>query len=222
MRKFLSLLLALLMLPLPGALAAEKYETLPEHMQMTQSFEHERLGNNVSIDRAWPVTVNESVNAELRAALDYARSMWKRVGVRAISLGAYMALTAFADEAPLDMCLLSSPLVDMERMIKDMMAASGVSEARLEKEREIPAGDQTLSWDDLCWTRAHPVHAVSPRTFILCAEGDALIPRETVETFARKACASLTLLPQGEHWLHTPDELAAMGGWETRCLKALM
>ena len=36
MRKFLSLLLALLMLPLPGALAAEKYETLPEHMQMTQ------------------------------------------------------------------------------------------------------------------------------------------------------------------------------------------
>lgn len=70
MRKFLSLLLALLMLPLPGALAAEKYETLPEHMQMTQSFEHERLGNNVSIDRAWPVTVNESVNAELRAALD--------------------------------------------------------------------------------------------------------------------------------------------------------
>ena len=70
MRKFLSLLLALLMLPLPGALAAEKYETLPEHMQMTQSFEHERLGNNVSIDRDWPVTVNESVNAELRAAID--------------------------------------------------------------------------------------------------------------------------------------------------------
>ena len=70
MRKFLSLLLALLMLPLPGALAAEKYETLPEHMQMTQSFEHERLGNNVSIDRAWPVTANESVNAELRAAID--------------------------------------------------------------------------------------------------------------------------------------------------------
>ena len=42
MRKFLSLLLALLMLPLPGALAAENYETLPEHMQMTQTFEHER------------------------------------------------------------------------------------------------------------------------------------------------------------------------------------
>ncbi len=70
MRRFLSLLLALLMLPLPGALAAEKYETLPEHMQITQSFERERLGNSVSIDRAWPVTVNESVNAELRAALD--------------------------------------------------------------------------------------------------------------------------------------------------------
>lgn len=157
---------------------------------------------------------------ELRAVLDYARSMWKRVGVRAISLGAYMTLTAFADEAPLDMCLLSSPLVDMERMITDMMAAANVSEARLEKEREIPAGDQTLSWDYLCWTRAHPVHAVSRRTFVLYAEGDALIPRETVEAFTRKARAELTLLPQGEHWLHTPDELAAMGDWETRCLKA--
>lgn len=157
---------------------------------------------------------------ELRAVLDYARSMWKRVGVRAISLGAYMSLTAFADEAPLDMCLLSSPLVDMERMITDMMAAAKVSEARLEREREIPAGDQTLSWDYLCWTRAHPVHAVSPRTFILYAEGDTLIPRETVDAFTRKAHVELTLLPKGEHWLHTPDELAAMGTWEAHCLKA--
>ena len=157
---------------------------------------------------------------ELRAVLEYARSMWTRVGVRAISLGAYISLTAFADEAPPDMCLLSSPLVDMERMITDMMAAANVNEARLEREREIPAGDQTLSWDYLCWTRAHPVHAVSPRTFILYAEGDTLIPRETVDAFARKACAELTLLPKGEHWLHTPDELAAMGAWETHCLKA--
>ena len=37
MRKFLSLLLALLMLPLPGALAAEKYETLPEGMGVMTS-----------------------------------------------------------------------------------------------------------------------------------------------------------------------------------------
>lgn len=68
MRKFLSLLLALLMLPLPGALAAEKYETCPNTaddpvFDMTAAA-------NVSIDRAWPVTANESVNAELRAAID--------------------------------------------------------------------------------------------------------------------------------------------------------
>lgn len=71
MRKMIALLLSLLLvLPLPAAMAAEKYETLPEHMQITQQYEHEKLGNSVSIDRAWPVTCNEEVNAALRAALD--------------------------------------------------------------------------------------------------------------------------------------------------------
>ena len=158
---------------------------------------------------------------ELRAVLDYARSMWKRVGVRAISLGAYMSLTAFADEAPLDMCLLSSPLVDMERMITDMMAAANVSEARLEKEREIPAGDQTLSWDYLCWTRAHPVYAVSPRTYIFRAQGDELIPTETVERFAAENHAHLYIMPGGEHWLHTEEDVKVMSAWEKLYLCAM-
>ena len=70
MRKFLSLLLVLTMLPMCGVLAEEKYETLPEHMQITQEYEHEKLGNSVSIDRAWAITVNDTVNAELRAVID--------------------------------------------------------------------------------------------------------------------------------------------------------
>lgn len=69
MRKFFSLLMVLL-LAASSALASEKYDTLPEHMQITQAFEHERLGGSITIDRAWPVTANEAVNAELRAAID--------------------------------------------------------------------------------------------------------------------------------------------------------
>ena len=38
--------------------------------------------------------------------------------------------------------------------------------------------------------------------------------RETVEEFARRRSAHLTVLEGGEHWLHTPAQLAALRRWE--------
>lgn len=45
-----------------------------------------------------------------------------------------------------------------------------------------------------------------------------MTPRETVEAYARRQGARLTVLEGGEHWFHTPEQLAALKKWEeTEC-----
>ena len=148
----------------------------------------------------------------------YAKSRWKHISVRAISIGAWFSLLAFADET-IEKCLFSSPLLDMENMILSMMAFDGVTEERLRNEKEIVGSfGRTLSWDYLEWVRSHPVHAISRRTDILYAAGDEMIPRETVDRFAAENNCRLTLYPGGQHWLHTDKELYFMKNWETAAI----
>lgn len=155
---------------------------------------------------------------ELRAILHQLRTRWPRISLHATSIGMWLSLQAFCGEA-FDLCLFVSPLLDMTAMIHGMMAAAGVDEVRLAREKEIPtASGQTLSWDYLCWARAHPVRALCPNTQILYSSGDTLIPHESVEAFAAQNGCRLTILDGGEHWLHTPDELSALARWEAAAL----
>lgn len=157
---------------------------------------------------------------ELREVMDYARQRWRRVSVRAISIGAWLALAAL-DGSTVDACLLSSPLLDMERMIGDMMTAADVSEAQLRLAGEITTQQgQVLSWRYLTWAREHVPHSVSRNTAILYATGDELIPRETVDCFAAREDCCLTLYEGGQHWLHTDEQLDLMRRWESEALRA--
>lgn len=143
---------------------------------------------------------------------------WKRIALRANSIGAWLAMLALAGK-PVDTCLFVSPVVDMENLIQTMMIWAGVTEERLEREREIPTDfGQTLSWDYLKYVRQHPVHALSAHTNILYGDQDNLVPEPVVECFARAEGAHLTVYPGGEHWFHTPEQMKVMGTWEERCL----
>ena len=64
---------------------------------------------------------------ELQAVLNYAQARWTQLAVRATSIGAWFSLHAFGG-AKLEMCLLNSPLTDMENMIRGMMGQAGVTE----------------------------------------------------------------------------------------------
>ena len=143
---------------------------------------------------------------------------WKRIALRANSIGAWLAMLALAGK-PMDTCLFVSPVVDMENLIQTMMTWAGVTEERLEREREIPTDfGQTLSWDYLKYVRQHPVHALSAHTNILYGDQDNLVPQPVVECFAQAEGAHLTVYPGGEHWFHTPEQMKVMGTWEERCL----
>lgn len=41
-----------------------------------------------------------------------------------------------------------------------------------------------------------------------------MIPRQAVEAYARRQGARLTVMEGGEHWFHTPEQLAALRAWE--------
>lgn len=155
---------------------------------------------------------------ELEQVWQELQGRWKRIALRANSIGAWLAMLALAGK-PVDTCLFVSPVVDMENLIQTMMTWAGVTEERLELEREIPTDfGQTLSWDYLKYVRQHPVHALSAHTNILYGNQDNLVPQPVVECFARAEGAHLTVYPGGEHWFHTPDQMKVMGTWEERCL----
>ena len=155
---------------------------------------------------------------ELEQVWQELQGRWKRIALRANSIGAWLAMLALAGK-PVDTCLFVSPVVDMENLIQTMMTWAGVTDERLEREREIPTDfGQTLSWDYLKYVRQHPVHALSAHTNILYGDQDNLVPQPVVECFARAEGAHLTVYPGGEHWFHTPEQMKVMGTWEERCL----
>ena len=151
---------------------------------------------------------------EIRAALGWLDERYAGVSLRTTSVGTYFSLLAAEGLDVVGKCHAVSPLVDMVTMINSMMAANGVDEDRLERERviEIPGG-QPLSWEYLTYAREHPVRASFP-VHILRGEKDEVVPFETVERFAEENAADITVIPGAKHWIHLDYEVAEMEKWE--------
>ena len=131
------------------------------------------------------------------------------------SIGAYFAMDALADR-PVQRAWFISPVVNMEKLITDMMAWAGVTEEELREKGEIPtAFGQTLSWDYLCYAREHPVRWNIP-THILYGEKDTLTSYPTISAFAEQIHADLTVMKDGEHWFHTPEQMQFVDDWVRR------
>ena len=151
---------------------------------------------------------------ELKQLLSYARTSWIQVALRCTSLGAWFALLAFGKER-LDKALFVSPVLDMERLIRDMMGWAGVSRERLEEAGEIPTEfGETLSWRYLQYAQAHPITNWNTPTAVLYAGRDGLTGRGTVDRFVRRFGCELTVMEDGEHWFHMPEQLEVLTRWE--------
>ena len=128
------------------------------------------------------------------------------------SIGAFFAMSSL-DETLVDEALLISPVVDMEKLIRDMMLWAGVTEPELKEKGEIPTQfGETLSWDYLRYVRTHPMRWKVP-TRILYGEHDNLTSLETVSAFAQRTGAELTVMPRGEHWFHTEEQMEFLDYW---------
>ncbi|MGM9619389.1 MAG: alpha/beta hydrolase [Oscillospiraceae bacterium] len=155
-----------------------------------------------------------TVTPELREVLAYVKGRWTRRSLFAVSIGAWFSLLAFPDER-FARALFLSPVLDMEGLIRRMMGWAGVTEEQLRRAGEIPTDfGQTLSWRYLCYVREHPLRHWESPTAILYGERDQLTDYATAESFACRFGCGLTVVPGGEHWFHTAEQLAALRRWE--------
>lgn len=151
---------------------------------------------------------------DIQTALSWTERRWRTTALRATSIGAYLALQAF--DTP-ERVLLVSPVLDMESLIMTMMDWAGVTEDQLRERGEITTSfGRTLSWKYLCWVREHLANDWTCPVRILYGSGDDLTPRRTVDEFVHRHDARLTVLEGGEHWFHTPEQLAVLRAWEER------
>ena len=130
------------------------------------------------------------------------------------SIGAFFSMTAL-DETLVDEAYLISPVVDMEKLILNMMTWVNVTEQELAERSEIPTEfGETLLWEYLRYVREHPVSWRVP-TRILYGERDNLTSMETISAFAEMTGAELTVMPGGEHWFHTDEQMKFLDDWMT-------
>lgn len=140
------------------------------------------------------------------------RARCDRLTLIANSIGAFFSLSSL-DVTLANEAYLISPVVDMAKLIGDMLGWAHVTEQMLEEASEIPTDfGETLSWKYLCYVRSHPIVWQVP-TRILYGECDHLTARETIEAFAGRVGADLTVMPGGEHWFHTKEQMQFLDDW---------
>ena len=128
------------------------------------------------------------------------------------SIGAFFSMNALA-EKKISKALFISPIVNMERLIMDMMIWSNVTEDELCSKKEISTDfGETLSWEYLCYVRKHPIKWNIP-TCILYGTNDNLTSIETVSGFSEQTGAILTVMNNGEHWFHTDEQMEFLDNW---------
>lgn len=137
---------------------------------------------------------------------------YQSVYIVANSIGAFFTMNALADRN-IEKAFFISPIVNMEKLIADMMIWANVTEQDLYKEKKIETSfGETLSWEYLCYVREHPVVWNIP-TKILYGDKDNLTSYETMSDFASKMGISLTVMNNGEHWFHTDEQMNFLDDW---------
>lgn len=158
---------------------------------------------------------------EIRRVMAFMRARWPRVGLMAVSIGAWLSMRALWREPP-ERALFVSPILDMERLIETMMGWAGVTQEELARRGEIPtAFGETLSMRYLRDVRENPIEAWTPPTSILYAGGDNMTPRDVLDAFAASHGARVTVMEHGEHWFHTPEQMAVLRAWLSERMEAL-
>ena len=139
------------------------------------------LGINVPVERKdWEVL------PLLSDVCDYLYKNRASVSIRANSIGAWFSLLAFQGKE-VEKALFVSPILDMKKFIELM------------PQREVAYYE---------WIINHPFVHWDVYTFILRSEVDMVVCEEVNRDFVHQHQCQVTVMPNGEHWFHTPKQLA--------------
>ena len=151
-------------------------------------------------------------SSEIHNAVKNFKSHYDKIILIANSIGAFFAMNADIEKY-LQKAYFISPIVDMEKIIKNLMEINKISEEDLQREGtiQIPFGEK-LSWEYLKYVRENPLKWNVP-TKILYGEKDNLTTLETIKNFADKHNAEVTIMENGEHWFHTEEQIKFLNAW---------
>jgi len=149
---------------------------------------------------------------EIAKAVENFKGYYDNIILIANSIGAFFSMNAEL-EGLVKQAYFISPIVNMDKLISDMMTWANVTEDEL-REQEIIHTDfgEDLSWKYLSYVRSHPIKWTVP-TKILYGENDKLTSLETIKDFAETHDAGLTVMPEGEHWFHTDAQMNFLDSW---------
>ena len=149
---------------------------------------------------------------EIRIAVEELKSNYENIILIANSIGAFFSMNAGIDDM-IHKAYFISPIVDMEKLITNMMKWANVTEQELESKGVIHTDfGEDLSWEYLCYVRNHPIEWCVP-TQILYGSNDHLTSIDTISDFANKHNATLTIMQGGEHWFHTEEQMQFLDKW---------
>ncbi len=154
--------------------------------------------------------------AEIRAAVEKLRPEYENITLIANSIGAFFSMNAGID-GMIHRAFFISPIVDMEKLIGNMMLWANVSEEELRNKGVIRTDfGEDLFWDYLCYVREHPIQWRVP-TNILYGSKDHMTSLKAVRVFAKQHGAVLTVMENGEHWFHTDAQMQFLDDWIWKC-----
>ena len=150
--------------------------------------------------------------SEIRCAVEKLKSGYDNIILIANSIGAFFSMNTGIDSI-IQKAYFISPIVDMERLITDMMTWANVTEDELKEKGIIHTSfGEDLSWEYLCYVREHPLTWNAP-TAILYGSKDNLTAYETIAAFAENHNAKLTVMKNSEHWFHTEEQMRFLDDW---------
>lgn len=145
-------------------------------------------------------------------------SRYDTIVLIANSIGVYFSFISLSENF-ITKAMLISPIVDMEKLILDIMKRAGVSEKELclQKVVNTPFGE-SLSWEYLSYVRDTPITWNIPSS-ILYGKNDNITSLTTITNFSNIINADLTIMENGEHWFHTEEQMHFLDNWLEKCIK---
>ena len=184
-----------------------KYGTVEEAEYYKKFFnEADIIGFEYTSEYPW------DFQKEFSNFIDNIYTKYKKISIIANSIGAYFTMLSLTNKN-IEKAFFISPIVDMEKLITDMMFLENITEEELYKKKEIKTSfGEILSWDYLTFVRKNPIEWNVP-TYILYGEKDNLTSYETILNFTNKSKANLTVMKDGEHWFHTEEQMKFLDNW---------
>ena len=94
---------------------------------------------------------------EFSIFIDNIYTKYKKISIIANSIGAYFIMVSLTNKH-IEKAFFISPIVDMEKLITNMMFLENITEEELYEKKEIKTSfEETLSWEYLTFVRKNPI-----------------------------------------------------------------